>query len=85
MEQVWKQLQKDWQDGYDVMQRLIERNWEAQDEAVIEFNDDARSAEECMEELKKLKVARYKLFEARDLCEEVVKSYQELIDKYGTK
>ena len=70
MYDVWKQRKQSKEQAQEVIKSLINDNYEAVEENVIEFLDDAVSGEDLLKSLESLKGRRNRLFAVCDDLEE---------------
>ena len=68
MYDVWKQRKQSKEQAQEVIKSLINDNYEAVEENVIEFLDDAVSGEDLLKSLESLKGRRKRLF---DVCDDL--------------
>ena len=70
MYDVWKQRKQSKEQAQEVIKSLIDDNYNAIEEHVIEFLDDAVSGEDLLKSLEVLKGRRNRLFDVCDDLEE---------------
>ena len=70
MYDVWKQRKQSKEQAQEVIKTLIDDNYNAIEEHVIEFLDDAVTGDKLLESLEVLKRRRNRLFEVCDDLEE---------------
>ena len=70
MYDVWKQRKQSKEQAQEVIKSLIDDNYNAIEEHVIEFLDDAVTGDKLLESLEVLKRRRNRLFEVCDDLEE---------------
>ena len=79
MKEVWNERKERWQKGVEMIQELITQVHEDIDDYVCEYFDDARDETDLIENLKRLKEYRNKLFDTRNVCEENVSMYEDFM------
>ena len=80
MKELWNNRKTEKETALKTINQLIRMNVEEIDEYVIEYLDDARSGEELLVELERLKSVRNSLLDVKEGLEQDIAGLQDLIE-----